>query len=240
MLVASGTGLPRGLEPPWSWRFVPAHGFRPPVTLEGRFIRLVPLEPGHVAGLARAGRDPEVWRYLPYGPRTDPDRMAELVAMLLGRQSAGTDLAFTIQLRGDGALVGMTRYLSIDRENSCVEIGGTWVSPAWSRTPVNTESKRLLLGHAFEAEGVHRVQLKTDLRNERSQRAIERLGATREGILREHFRLPSGYHRSSVLYSILADEWPSVRARLDGYLRRPWAGTDAAPMPAGRPGDASP
>ncbi len=219
---------------------MPRLEFRPPVTLEGRFIRLIPLEPAHAPELARAGQDPAIWRYLPYGPRTDLDGMGQLIALLLRRQDAGTDLAFATQLRADGALIGMTRFLGIDREDEDVEIGGTWVAPAYSRTPVNTESKRLLLGHAFDVEGVHRVQLKTDLRNDRSQRAIERLGATREGVLREHFRLPSGYQRSSVLYSILVDEWPSVRARLDRYLARPWPDAGARATAVGRPDVASP
>jgi RimJ/RimL family protein N-acetyltransferase len=105
-----------------------------------------------------------------------------------------------------------------------VEIGGTWTDPTLWRTPFNTESKRLMLGYAFDTEHVHRVQLKTDLRNLRSQRAIERLGALREGVLREHLLVFGGVRRSSVYYSILEAEWPAVRDRLDAALARPWGG----------------
>ena len=211
--------------------------FRPPVVLDGSRVRLIPLAAAHAPELAAAADDPDIWTFLPYGPCRTPESMAGLIATLLSRQSAGTDLAFTVQLRSTGRLCGMTRYLSIDRVNRWVEIGGTWYAKELWRTPVNTEAKRLLLAHAFETEGVHRVQLKTDLRNDRSQRAIARLGAVREGILREHVRMPDGYARSSVVYGIVRDEWPMVRGRLDSYLRRPWGedatgrGTTAAASP---------
>ena len=180
------------------------------------------MEPGHAGELAIAGDDPEIWRYLPYGPCRTPESMAELIDELLKRQRAGTDLAFSVRLQRTRELIGMTRFLSIERGSDSAEIGGTWYSAKWRRTPVNTESKRLLLAHAFDVEGAHRVQLRTDLRNDRSQRAIERLGAVREGVIREHRRMPDGYWRSSVQYSILVEEWPRVRERLDGFLARPW------------------
>ena len=149
--------------------------------------------------------------------------MAEFIVELLGRQQAGTDLPFAVLDRASGAAIGMTRYLEIDRENGAVEIGGTWFDPSYWRTPVNTDTKRLMFGHAFDTERAHRVQLKTDLRNERSQRAIERLGAVREGVLRDHLVNRDGHRRSSVYFSVLADEWPTVRQRLDEMLARPWA-----------------
>ena len=116
----------------------------------------------------------------------------------------------------------MTNFLHIDRENQSVEVGGTWLDSGFWRTPFNTESKYLLFRHAFEVERVNRLQLQTDLRNERSQRAIERLGAVREAVLREDVQLADGYFRSSVYYSVLASEWPAVRARLEASLARPW------------------
>ena len=196
---------------------------RPPVTLEGRFVRLVPLLPTHAEDLAAFADDPVIWRYLPYGPCTTPAAMAELVEELLRRQSLGTDLAFTVLAQETGRPIGMTRFLEIGRTDARAEIGGTWYDRDHRRTPANTEAKYLLLRYAFEAEGLHRVQLKTDLRNLPSQAAIERLGARREGVLREHLRMPDGYRRSSVLYSILASEWPTVRGRLEGLLERPFA-----------------
>lgn len=213
--------------------------FRPPVELVGTRLRLVPLTLDHAAALARAGRDPEIWRLLLAGPRTTPERMAVQISDLLSLQRAGSDLPFTIVRADNGTPIGMTRFLAIDRPNHAVEVGGTWLDSAYWRTPFNTEAKRLMLGYAFDTERARRVQLKTDLRNVRSQRAIERIGAVREGILREHLQLPDGFVRSSVMYSILASEWPTVRARLDELVRRPWTGKVAV-SPGGRSGDASP
>ena len=201
--------------------------FRPPVTLEGRYVRLVPLAPEHAAPLWAAGGDQGIWTYMRTSFVRSKEEMGALIAKLLDRQSRGTDLPFTVMLRSDGRLLGMTRYLDIEREDAAVEVGGTWYSTAFQRTPVNTDCKLALLQHAFEVEGAHRVQIKTDLRNVRSQRAIERLGATREGVLREHVRMPDSTLRSSVYYSVLAPEWPEVRGRLQAYLQRPWSAPPA-------------
>jgi RimJ/RimL family protein N-acetyltransferase len=114
----------------------------------------------------------------------------------------------------------MTRYMTIEQANRGLEIGGTWYGKAHRRTAVNTECKYLLMRHAFETLGCIRVQLKTDSRNERSQRAIERLGATREGVLRKNMIMPDGYQRSSVMYSVIDDDWPSVKARLEQFLQQ--------------------
>ncbi len=196
--------------------------FRRPLTLTGRYVELVPLELAHAAeALAVAGR-PEVTRFLRTGPLATRPAVEAMIRELLDAEAAGTDLPFTTFLRSPRRLVGMTRFLRIERSNDKVEIGGTWLDPDVWRTPVNSEAKLLMLRHAFEREGAHRVQLQTDLRNERSQRAIERLGAHREGVVREDVLLPDGYRRSSVLYSILADEWPGVRARLERALATPW------------------
>jgi len=148
--------------------------------------------------------------------------MGALIDELLELQEGGSVLPFTIVTIPDRRPVGMFRFLYIDRENRSVETG-TWLDSSVWRTPINTEVKFLGLRYAFEEENVHRVQLKTDLRNERSQRAIERLGAVREGALREHYRLRDGTYRTSVCYSILDAEWPQVKRRLEERLARPWS-----------------
>ncbi len=144
--------------------------------------------------------------------------MQRFVDNLLTLQERGTDLPFAVVHRETGKAIGMTRYMNIERGNRALEIGGTWYGVDYQRTGVNTECKFLLLRHAFEDLGCIRVQIKTDLRNERSQRAIERIGAVKEGVLRDHMILPDGTVRSSVYYSILAREWPSVKQRLVGML----------------------
>jgi RimJ/RimL family protein N-acetyltransferase len=202
-------------------------GLRSAPSLEGRFSSLVALNLDHAEPLARAGDDPAVWRFLPYGPANTPETMRALIQELLDRWTAGTDLPFTVLARPANTPIGMTRYLEIDRTHRRLEIGGTWYDAAHRGTPVNTETKFLLLRHAFETEGANRVQFKTDLRNVRSQSAIERIGATREGVLRDHMVMPDGFLRSSVLYSITAPEWPSVRVRLEALLSRPWNGRGA-------------
>jgi N-acetyltransferase len=208
-------------------------GFRVPRTLMGRWVELVPLVRGQASALRAAARSPDVGRYMLHGPGSTLEEMNALIELLLERQQAGTDLPFTTVLRTDGRPVGMTRYLNIDRRNHSVEIGGTWLDPFLWRTPLNTESKYLLLRHAFEVEGVHRVVIQTDQRNERAQRAIARLGAVREAQFRENRRLANGTFRTSIVFGILASEWPSVKAGLEAKLDRPW--TPPA-TPGERPG----
>lgn len=209
-------------------------GFRPPLTLQGRWVALVPLSTEHVPGLVEVGTDPEIWTFMRTGHRETPAGMEELVRTLLGQQEEGTDLPFTIFYRPQGRVAGMTRFLDIRREDRGVEIGGTWLDPRLWRTPVNTEAKYLLLRHAFETEGCLRVQLKTDARNARSQRAIERLGAQKEGVLRKQFVLADGHVRDSVYYSILDDEWPAVKQRLEGFLEKDWRSSAGAAAGAPR------
>jgi N-acetyltransferase len=204
-------------------------GFRTPLPLTGKWVELVPLSAAHRVPLHYAARDPEVRKYLRHSPGTSIEEMDALIAAQLRAQAAGTDLPFTTLILPQRRPIGMTRYIGIEREDRSVEVGGTWLDSSYWRTPVNTETKYLLFRHAFETEGVHRLQLQTDLRNERSQRAIERLGAVREAVLREDVRLADGYVRSSVYYSVLAHEWPTVRARLESMLRRPWT----SPPPEG-------
>jgi N-acetyltransferase len=206
--------------------------FRTPLTLTGRWIRLAPLALADASALRAAARSPEIGRLMLRGPGATLDDMREFISLVLEGQRAGTDLGFTTVLLADERPVGMTRYLNIDRENHSVEIGGTWLDSALWRTPVNTESKYLLLRHAFETEQVHRVSIQTDLRNERAQVAIARLGAVREAFFRDDKLLRDGTFRTSVVYGIVASEWPKVKAGLEAKLARPWTPPERAdPQP---------
>jgi RimJ/RimL family protein N-acetyltransferase len=189
-----------------------------PVTLSGRFVRLEPLAETHVPDLARVAGDESIWRYMLYGTIQSEDQMLAWVQDLLERQARGTDLPFAVIHTGSGKAIGATRYLDIRPADRGIEIGGTWYGADYQRTAVNTECKYLLLTHAFEQLGCLRVQFKTDLRNDRSQQAIERIGATREGVLRAHMITPEGHIRDSVYFSIIAPEWPQVKALLEGKL----------------------
>jgi len=189
-----------------------------PITLTGRYVRLEPLSEAHVPDLCRVGLEPSIWRYMLYGDIDSAAKMLGFVQDLLGRQAAGTDLPFAALDLAAGRAIGCTRFMDIQTRNRGVEIGGTWYGPAYQRTAVNTECKYLLLRHAFEVWDCIRVQFKTDRRNERSQRAIERLGALREGVLRNHMLRPDGTIRDSVYYSIIDSEWPAVKARLEAML----------------------
>lgn len=187
------------------------------VVLTGTRARLIPMEATHVDPLYEAGRSAEIWRYMPMRVETLDD-MRRLVEEALRARERGTEFPFVIIDQQAAAIVGSTRFLEISPAHRGIEIGWTWLSPRAWRTAINTECKYLLLRHCFEALGAIRVQLKTDARNIRSQEAIERLGAIREGVLRHHRIMPDGYLRDSVYYSILAEEWPAVRARLWRHL----------------------
>jgi RimJ/RimL family protein N-acetyltransferase len=184
------------------------------VVLHGHHVRLEPLSRGHVEDLAVAGADPEVWRWLRFpAPRGTRD-MARIVDALLARAAAGELVPFAQVEVATGRAAGVTTYDDLAPEDRRIEIGGTWLGRPWWRTAINTEAKLLLLEHAFEALELNRVSLKTDHRNERSQAAIERLGGVREGVLRAHMLRPDGTVRDTVYFSILAREWPAVKARL--------------------------
>lgn len=185
-----------------------------PLTLEGRTIRLEPVGMERFDQLVEAARDPSIWLFTRTPPLNTPERMRAQIQALLSAQAEGRELPFVTVLKSEDRAVGMTRFMDIQPENRAVEIGGTFVTPACQRTVVNTEAKFLMLRHAFERWDCLRVQFKTDLRNIVSQRAIERLGAIKEGVLRDHIILADGTVRSSVYYSILAREWPAVKARL--------------------------
>lgn len=191
-----------------------------PVTLEGAAVRLEPLSTHHAEPLFRAALDGDIWRYMPQNLSSSVERMERWIEDALAAQSVGTDLPFTIVRRSSDGVVGSTRYLNISRRDRGLEIGWTWLGAEARRTAVNTECKYLLLRHAFDSLGAIRVQLKTDSRNERSQRAIERLGAVREGVLRKQMIMEDGYQRDTVMYSILDTEWPLVRERLEVLMRR--------------------
>ena len=199
-----------------------------PVTLKGRVIRLEPLTVSHVPDLAAVGLDESIWRYMLYGNVDTETKMLAFVQDMLSRQTRGTDLPFAVIDKDTGRAIGCTRYLEICPAHRRVEIGGTWYGLAFQHTAVNTECKYLLLRHAFETLGCIRVQFKTDTRNVRSQRAIERLGAVKEGVFRQHMITPAGWIRDSVYYSILDQEWPAIKARLTAMLTRPSYTADAA------------
>jgi N-acetyltransferase len=185
-----------------------------PVVLTGRHVRLEPLTVAHVPDLfAAGGGDEEVWRWMPATtPRTE-EEMGRLVATLLGG-GFGPAVPFAVVTLATGRAIGWTTYLDVSEKDERLEIGWTWYGRAHWRTAVNTEAKLLLLAHAFDDLGMGRVQWKVDHLNTRSQNAVLRLGARREGALRRHRRRPDGTWRDSVFFSMLADEWPGAREAL--------------------------
>ena len=189
-----------------------------PGTLEGQRVRLEPLQQSHATALYSICQDPAIWRYMSYKQPTALGEMEAWIALALDAQECGTEVPFAIRDRGTGQVLGSTRYLNIMPKDRGLEIGWTWLTGAARRTYVNTECKYLLLHHAFETLGAIRVQLKTDSRNVTSQRAIERIGAVKEGILRNHVIMPDGYYRHSVYYSIIEGEWAEVKAGLEAKL----------------------
>ena len=184
--------------------------------IQGEHILLEPLSRAHASGLWRAGAEPEIWRYLPYRPASTLEDAKRWIDETLAMAAGGTEKPFAILLAGE--VIGSTRFMDIRPRDKGVEIGGTWITPKFQRTVVNTECKYLLLKEAFENADACRVQLKTDSRNIQSQRAIERLGAVHEGVLRKNLVLPDGYVRDTVYYSILSTEWPEVKSRLERLL----------------------
>lgn len=191
-----------------------------PVTLAGRRVRLEPLAPGHADDLLVAAAAPEIWQHLAWGSLAAPEKLAAWIQGRLAEAAHGLILPFAIVDLDRGRAIGSTSYLDIALRDRRVEIGSTWLSRDSWRTAVNTECKYLLLRHGFETLALERVQLKTDIRNERSQAAIARLGAVREGVLRRHMVRADGSQRDSVMFSIIAEEWPAVKARLETALGR--------------------
>ena len=192
---------------------------RVPVTLEGSFVRLEPIRREHAELFwAVAKNDLEgIFRWIPYAMKTGEDFRA-LIDKAFAEQDRGDSVVFATVERSSGRAIGSTRFMNIDRANRRVEIGSTWIAPAWQRTAVNTEAKYLMLRHAFEVWGCMRVELKTDALNQKSRNAILRIGAKEEGTLRRHLVTWTGRVRDTVYFSILDSEWPRVKAGLEAKL----------------------
>lgn len=192
-----------------------------PVTLEGSFVRLEPMTMEHHAGLTAVGLEPAIWRLTVANVRT-PEEMRSYMESALRLQAEGSSVPFVTIERSSGRIVGSTRFGNYDPLNRRIEIGWTWLAKAWQRTATNTEAKYLMLTHAFERLGCVRVELKTDVLNRPSRNAMMRIGAKEEGILRKHTLMWTGLYRDTVFYSILDEEWPQVKTRLETLLvRRP-------------------
>lgn len=191
-----------------------------PVTLTGSLVRLEPLGLEHADDLYEAGADDSIWRYLPRPGFSTFEDAAEWVRQSMAEVSGGGRVAFAVVHLDTGKAIGSTSYLDIDRTHRALEIGWTWYGTAWQRTGVNTECKYLLMRHAFEEQSARRVSLKTDSRNERSRRAILRLGAVEEGTWRNHRIAWDGMDRHSVFYSVIESEWPKVKQRLESLMLR--------------------
>jgi RimJ/RimL family protein N-acetyltransferase len=188
-----------------------------PVVLDGREVRLEPLSHSHFEKLCAIGVNDEIWRWMPMIVR-NVEELRLWLENALEDQRKGIALPWTIVERSTGLVVGSTRFANIDLTNRRVEIGWTWIGPRWQRTRVNTETKYLMLRHAFESLGCVRVELKTDALNERSRKAVLRIGAKEEGTLRRHMITSSGRIRDTVYFSILDSEWPQVKAVLQARL----------------------
>ena len=191
-----------------------------PVTLYGHHARLEPMHAGHDADLAAVAADGELWK-LRVTSVPEPDQAAMYIAAALMGQHDGHMLPFVVREPASGQIVGSTRYHDIVPAADRVEIGYTWYARRVQRTAINTECKLLLLGHAFDTLGCAVVGLRTDHMNFASQRAIERLGAHRDGVIRHHAPRRDGTVRDTVMYSIVAGEWPEVKAQLQWQLERP-------------------
>ena len=189
-----------------------------PITFEGRLVRLEPLTREHIGPLWTVAADPAIWQMT--GTRIgSPEEARSYVETALRWQEQGTGLPFVIVHRPTGEIAGSTRYGNIVPEHKRLEIGWTWLAPKWHRTGMNRESKLLLLTYAFEVLGYNRVEIKTDVLNEKSRKALEGIGARQEGILRRHMITPAGRVRDTVYYSVIAEEWPEVRKRLQAGMR---------------------
>lgn len=186
--------------------------------LEGESVRLVPISLDHLDGLWKAAKPDEIWTYMATTVRSK-EEMEQMIASAIQKREVGTDYTFVV-INLENRIIGSTRYLDISQEHKSLEIGSTWYHPDVWRTRVNTECKYLLLRHAFETWNLSRVQIKTDSRNLRSQNAIERIGAVKEGTLRKDRKISGGYVRDTVFYSILQEEWDTVKKELEKNLNK--------------------
>jgi N-acetyltransferase len=190
-----------------------------PVTLQGRIVRLEPLSLAHVPGLAEVGLDPAIWRLTIARPTSEAELRTWAETALRARE-AGTEMPFATVETATGRPIGSSRYMNIVLEHRRLEIGWTWLAPRWQRSGANREAKLLMLSHAFDGLGCRRVEFKTDSNNESSRKALLGIGATFEGIFRKHMVMPGDGVRHSAWYSVIDDEWPAVKARLEESLRR--------------------
>lgn len=201
-----------------------------PITLAGLSVRLEPIRREHAEIFWEIAQDnlDDIFQWIPYRMKTRED-FQSLVKKAFEEQEAGQSVVFSTVERGSGRVIGSTRFMNIDRTNRRVEIGSTWIVPAWQRTAVNTEAKYLMLRHAFEEWHCIRVELKTDALNQKSRNAILRIGAKEEGALRKHLITWTGRVRDSVYFSILDTEWPEVKATLERKLPPAPSATSATP-----------
>jgi RimJ/RimL family protein N-acetyltransferase len=190
-----------------------------PVVLEGTRVRLEPLRADHLADLERVAFDLPIWRWTIMGPQ-DEAGLRRWVDTALANQAEGTERPFATIDLASGRAVGSSRFMTIVPEHRRLEIGWTWVGSEFQRTGANREAKLLQLTHAFETLGANRVEFKTHVRNERSRNALAGIGATFEGVFRNHTIMPDGSLRHSAYFSVIAEEWPAVKASLAGRLAR--------------------
>lgn len=196
-----------------------------PLTLEGSVVRLEPLHGEHARLFWEIAMDDldDIFRWIPY-PMKTPQDFERVIGKAFEEQERGESVVFATVERTSGQTIGSTRFMNIDRFNRRVEIGSTWIAPAWQRTAINTEAKYLMLRHAFEVWKCMRVELKTDALNQKSRNAILRIGAKEEGTLRRHLITWSGRVRDTVYFSVLDNEWPEVKAKLEAMRARSQAG----------------
>jgi RimJ/RimL family protein N-acetyltransferase len=190
-----------------------------PIVLAGRIVRLEPLSLEHVPRLAEVGLDPLIWRWTIARPETESD-LRDWATSAIRAREAGTEYPFATIEAATGRPIGSSRFMNIVLEHRRLEIGWTWLAPAWQRTGANREAKLLMLGHAFDVLGCRRVEFKTDSNNEPSRAALLGIGATFEGIFRKHMVMPGDEIRHSAWYSVTDDDWPAVRTGLEAGLRR--------------------
>lgn len=189
-----------------------------PFTLQGQHVILQPMTQAHAEGLLAIGQYDPDWLYLPRPCLSDIADTYRWLAEALKARHEGHQLPFVLVQPLTGKVMGTSRYMNIRPRDRALEIGWTWLGRDFQRTPVNTEAKYLLLKHAFETLGALRVELKTDGRNLRSQNAIARIGAVKEGVFRQHMQVRDGYQRDTVWFSIIGDEWPQVKSKLEHLL----------------------
>lgn len=189
-----------------------------PVSLDNDYVSLKPLSMDHAGEFLQIGHDEDIWTYLAPAPFIAVEDSQAWIRSMLARSADHGDITFSVFDKATGKLAGSSSYMDVRIAHGGLEIGFTWYGKEFQRTYVNTATKLALFQHAFESLGANRVQLQTDARNQKSQNAIARVGATKEGILRKHKVYPDGYVRDSVMFSVTTDEWPGVKNQLQRFL----------------------